>query len=151
MGRYPGTRRRFTKFASTPKGRSYPPLDRQRCEQWKDLVFHCLTEYGMPRYQRGLFLGISAVYYAARDAGCEGRFLSRDDFICAIREKLEELLDGHNLDNRTVANLALTAVLVEYSLHRRSAPLPQASLSQRLGPPPSFASANGPLETTVRN
>jgi len=57
------------------------PVCPERLEQWRELVTTCADESHFPTEQRGLFVGISAVYYAAKLAVCEDKVLKRDEFL----------------------------------------------------------------------
>jgi len=71
---------------------------------------------------RGVYIGISAVFYAAKEAGCTERLMPRDAFLGALSGKLNELLanppkpqekDGKIMyDHRPFSNLVLVREIV---------------------------------------
>lgn len=94
------------------------PVDGKRLSQWHDLVKCCAEERKMPSNQRGLFVGISAYFYAAKLAGCAEVILERDPFLAKLYQKRDQLMMEGGTDGRGLANLTLVAALLEYTLHR---------------------------------
>jgi len=92
-------------------------VDAKRLQMWSDLVEACTEELGLPTQQRGLFVGISAVFYAAYAAKCDGRILERDDFLERLSACRAELMTGEG-HGRELANLTMVIVLVRSVLHR---------------------------------
>jgi hypothetical protein len=95
------------------------PVSRELLEEWRELVLCCAEEVDVPRGQRGLFVGITAFFYAAKLAGCEDRILEKADFIDALEFKKEELLENGGT-GRDLANLTLVAALVGHVLHSKA-------------------------------
>jgi len=94
------------------------PVDANRLELWRQLVCSCAEERGLPTQQRGLYVGISALYYAAKLAGCAGEVLVRDTFLRCLKAKRDELLKDAMGSGRDLANLTLVMSLVQFVLHR---------------------------------
>jgi len=118
-----GDAARPSKFASTPKETrpAWPedgPVDKSRLDLWRMLVRCCAEERGIPTEQRGLFVGISALFYAAKLAGCAGTVLPRDAFLERLAARRNELLRDGACNGRDLANLTLVMTMVEFVLHR---------------------------------
>jgi len=96
------------------------PVCPERLEQWRELVTTCADESHFPTEQRGLFVGISAVYYAAKLAGCEDKVLKRDEFLERLELQRNALMKEGGHDRRGLSNLVLVAALVQFVLHRTS-------------------------------
>lgn len=79
---------------------------------WAQRVWHALESSGHPRGLEGLFVGISAVYYAAKTCKVEDRLVQRNEAIDALEKTLDNLDPS---DHRTIANLTLVRELLEYS------------------------------------
>eukprot|EP00927_Polykrikos_kofoidii_P018857 TRINITY_DN18782_c0_g1_i1.p1 TRINITY_DN18782_c0_g1~~TRINITY_DN18782_c0_g1_i1.p1 ORF type:complete len:1208 (+),score=179.78 TRINITY_DN18782_c0_g1_i1:187-3810(+) len=94
------------------------PVDDLQLSLWSELVLRIAEERQMPSGQRGLFVGISACYYAAKLAGCDEKILERDLFLDHIHRKRDELLEDGGKDGRGLSNLALVSSLTQYCLHR---------------------------------
>merc|ERR1719163_1413915 len=82
------------------------------------MIVACSEELELPSQCRGLFVGISAVFYAAKAAGCAGKILPRDVFLGKLHAKINELMEKGGQAGRDLANLTLVASLVEFILHR---------------------------------
>jgi hypothetical protein len=95
------------------------PVSMELLEEWRDLVLCCADEVEVPHSQRGLFVGISAFFYAAKLAGCEDQILEKSDFIDALESKIEELLESGGT-GRDLANLTLVSALVGHVLHSKA-------------------------------
>jgi len=87
---------------------------------WRELAAECIREHGLPTQLLGMFVGISAVYHAAVEAGCDGKLLPRDEFLSNLQRRCDELLacDQHN--GRAISNLTLIAAIVESVLSEES-------------------------------
>lgn len=93
-------------------------VDPKRLQLWKELVSACATEKGFPITKRGLFVGISAVFYAAQEAGCDDRLMEASAFLERLEQRRHELLlDAGKNHGRPLANLTLVVALVETVLH----------------------------------
>lgn len=94
----------------------------QRMGEWADLIKCCLKEHQVVSGQRGLFLGITAVYYAAKDAGVDCQLIRRDEFVTAVADRIDQAMAMSQgvggADPRLLANLVLVKTLVEHVLHR---------------------------------
>jgi hypothetical protein len=92
-------------------------------DEWRSHIVETIEQMQMSRGSlRGLFVGISAIFYAAQAAGVEERILPRDDFVEALEQKLAELLKREKPmkeeDNRRkISNLVLTIELSRGLLH----------------------------------
>ncbi|CAK0870644.1 unnamed protein product [Prorocentrum cordatum] len=95
------------------------PVSRELLEEWRDLVVCCAEEVDVPRGQRGLFVGITAFFYAAKLAGCEDRILEKSEFLDALEAKKEELLESGGT-GRDLANLTLVAALGDHVMHNKA-------------------------------
>lgn len=79
---YPGVTKRDLKFGGL--------LDR-----WREVVRSCIREQGLPpRDLRGLFVGISAIFYAAKACGCAEKILPKRAFLGFLEAELERLFEG---------------------------------------------------------
>eukprot|EP00403_Amphidinium_massartii_P020864 CAMPEP_0178393008 /NCGR_PEP_ID=MMETSP0689_2-20121128/11968_1 /TAXON_ID=160604 /ORGANISM="Amphidinium massartii, Strain CS-259" /LENGTH=1116 /DNA_ID=CAMNT_0020013591 /DNA_START=121 /DNA_END=3468 /DNA_ORIENTATION=- len=94
------------------------PVDATLLQQWRDLVLICAEERDIPRERRGMFVGISAVFYAAKLANCAEMVLDRDTFLNRLDRKMGELLAAGGKDGRGLANIVLVHSLVETVLHK---------------------------------
>mmetsp|Transcript_64668 Transcript_64668/g.140841 ORF Transcript_64668/g.140841 Transcript_64668/m.140841 type:complete len:1198 (-) Transcript_64668:69-3662(-) len=94
------------------------PVPERRLELWEQLVERCAEERGLPYEQRGLYVGISAVYYAAKLAKCDGLILERDIFLAHLEKRRDELVKEGSLEGRGLTNLTLVIVLVRFVLHK---------------------------------
>jgi len=116
---YPDTRKSARRFLATNKDQAaIHKMSEERLADWKDLVGNAVREHGMSQGQRGLFLGISAIYYAAKEAQIADRLVSRDEFLTAVQLRVERLMIEGGSDERAIANLTLVLVLVEHVLHK---------------------------------
>merc|ERR1711959_90066 len=61
----------------------------------------------------GVFFGISGMFFAALDAGCEGQLLPRDVFVAALESRLTELLDPLHVVDEDLRLKISTLVLVK--------------------------------------
>jgi len=93
------------------------PVDPKRLRLWRDLVEACAAENGLPTQQRGLFVGISAVYYAAAEAKCDGLVLERDVFVERLERRRDELVVEGSTAGRALSNITLVLGLVKAVLH----------------------------------
>eukprot|EP00928_Gymnodinium_smaydae_P008522 TRINITY_DN13101_c0_g2_i1.p1 TRINITY_DN13101_c0_g2~~TRINITY_DN13101_c0_g2_i1.p1 ORF type:complete len:1186 (+),score=269.39 TRINITY_DN13101_c0_g2_i1:291-3848(+) len=94
------------------------PVDPKSLETWEQLVRSCCEDFGLPNERRGLFVGISAVFYAAKAAKCDQQILDRDVFLTKLRAKRTQLMGDGGTKGRDLANLTLVIALVESVLHR---------------------------------
>jgi len=94
------------------------PVDRGSLDLWRQLIASCAEERGLPTQQRGLFVGISALFYAAKLAGCAGEVMPRDAFLLRLAKRRGELMEDGKGSGRDLANLTLVMTIVEYVLHR---------------------------------
>lgn len=95
------------------------PVHAEKLQLWRELIDACGEEIELPGAQRGLFVGISAIFYAAKAAGCDGQILARDVFLEKLRAKIEVLsASGGKGSGRDIANLVLVSGLVKFILHR---------------------------------
>jgi hypothetical protein len=132
---------RTSEFTSIPAGNKTPltadtlgyamwprtePMTEEKIEKWRN---HIQTEIGKmdlpPNLKgnlRGVYIGISAVFYAAKSAGCAEELLPKAIFLERLREKLRKLLDdppppkeknGEEVhDHREFSNLVLVETLI---------------------------------------
>jgi len=122
---FPETRRKARELLCGPGGLSETrpawteegPTEHKRVQLWKELVAACALERGFPINRRGLFVGISAVYYAAVEAGCENKLMEVGHFLKCLENKRQELLSMASGNGRLLANLTLVAALVQTVLH----------------------------------
>jgi len=78
-----------------------------------------------PSALRGIFVGISGMFYAARDAGITERLITKQDCLAALAAALDSELGTRGADNekklqshqQKVANLAMAHALVGKILH----------------------------------
>lgn len=87
---------------------------------WRTLVQSLAEENDFPTGVRGLFVGISAVFYAAKLAGCDNKLLSRDGFLGHLQAKHDFLMKEVGKDGRGLANLTLVSGLVKAVLHKNA-------------------------------
>eukprot|EP00929_Paragymnodinium_shiwhaense_P056677 TRINITY_DN28369_c0_g1_i1.p1 TRINITY_DN28369_c0_g1~~TRINITY_DN28369_c0_g1_i1.p1 ORF type:complete len:1204 (+),score=282.62 TRINITY_DN28369_c0_g1_i1:72-3683(+) len=93
--------------------------DKEKLDLWFELVQTCAEEHGLPRDLRGLFVGITAVWYAAKAAKVDSKIMARDEFLFALDEQRTVLMSqGGKGCGRTLANITLVMAFVSYSLHR---------------------------------
>jgi len=103
--------------------------------KWRDRINDCFTALRtsgefpekMDKGLRGLYIGISAVFYAAKSAGCAEVILQKASFLQCLEKKLEELMvkppkpktvgDREVHDHREIANLTLVHTVVDRVLH----------------------------------
>jgi len=104
--------------ATRPAWSEDGPVDKERLTLWYNLLQACADERGFASQKRGLFVGISAIFYAAKLAGCDQMVLERDAFIAKLDAKRDALLAKGGTDGRGLANLTLVMALVDFSLHR---------------------------------
>eukprot|EP00747_Dinoflagellata_sp_TGD_P048649 gnl/TRDRNA2_/TRDRNA2_145733_c1_seq1.p1 gnl/TRDRNA2_/TRDRNA2_145733_c1~~gnl/TRDRNA2_/TRDRNA2_145733_c1_seq1.p1 ORF type:complete len:1161 (+),score=168.05 gnl/TRDRNA2_/TRDRNA2_145733_c1_seq1:236-3484(+) len=124
-GRYAHTRRYFLKLVDEFHLRNGDSTTwtRKRLVLWEELITNGLLERSMPMIQRGVFLGIGAVYHAAKEAKCADRLLHKDALVTMLRAKSEELLMAvHDMEDSStmlsLANVTLVRVIIEHTLHR---------------------------------
>lgn len=90
-------------------------------DDWRSHIIATIKQMKMPRASlRGLFVGISAIFYAANDAGVGERLLPRDDFLAALEKKLAQLLKDPPKGEdrrRIISNLVLASELSRGLLH----------------------------------
>jgi len=94
------------------------PANQRSLELWSDLVTASVDELDLPTNCRGIFVGISAIFYAAKLAKCDGRLLMRDEFLASLKGKRDALMADGGQDGRGLSNLTLVIALVEACLHR---------------------------------
>jgi hypothetical protein len=102
-----------------PAWREDGPTSRAKLEEWKALVECCAEESELPKSQRGLFVGITAIFYAAKLAGCDSHILGKQEFLAALDSKTQDLLASGG-SGRDLANLTLVAALVDHVLHHKA-------------------------------
>lgn len=115
---------------SVPLGNRTPVVDGRtgtgawtpaRVRAWTDVVNEYLNKHQVVTGQRGLFLGITAVYYAAKAVHVDGLLLERDEFLSALTSSIDKALEEEGHDEsyiRLVSNLTLVKALVKHVLHR---------------------------------
>ena len=75
---------------------------------------------------RGVLVGISGVFYAAKAAGCAEELLTRDQFVQSLedtlKDKLVNLPEASKLAawRKDVANLTLVITVITHGLHSSS-------------------------------
>lgn len=100
------------------------PVDNKRIDMWEELILACAAESDLPSGQRGLFVGISAVFYAAKSAKCDGRVMDREQFLEKLEQRKIEVLSGSTSgkeqknQGRELANIVMVKALVSYVLHK---------------------------------
>jgi len=103
------------------------PMSSNLVEAWRTRIRKEIASMDLPHKLngnlRGVFIGISAVYYAAQLAGCAECLLPKASFLQQLGEKLDELLarprepkeskgGGLVYDHRDVSNLVLVSEIV---------------------------------------
>lgn len=115
-----------------PMWPKHEPMTEQRIEDWRALIREEMDFMDLPprlqRNLRGLYVGISAVYYAASLANCAETIMPKTIFLGKIADKLRDLLEDPpapkagpsggqpSYDHRAFANLALVYEVVDYVL-----------------------------------
>eukprot|EP00927_Polykrikos_kofoidii_P073434 TRINITY_DN69474_c0_g1_i1.p1 TRINITY_DN69474_c0_g1~~TRINITY_DN69474_c0_g1_i1.p1 ORF type:complete len:572 (-),score=96.44 TRINITY_DN69474_c0_g1_i1:153-1868(-) len=101
---------------------STPPTDGE-ITKWTERVKEGLRQESFPRDMRGLFVGITATFYAAKEAKCADRVLSKAEALASLRARLVECR-GPGCDPaaaaRSCANLSLVMALLDWVLHAES-------------------------------
>lgn len=88
------------------------PVTSEQLQTWAASVHSSLVHANFPQGLTGLFVGISAVFYAAKECGLAGKFVSRATALQAIHSRLNTL-DRNDL--RTAANLVLLQGLLQFA------------------------------------
>lgn len=90
-----------------------------KLDLWRRMIKACCEEQMLPTSCRGLFVGISAVFYAAKAAGCANKILTRDEFLHELAKKITALGEKAGKGTgRDTANLTLVYEVVNFMLHR---------------------------------
>jgi hypothetical protein len=84
-----------------------------------------LRQATFPTGLRGLFIGISATYYAAKESSCADRVMTKGEVIAAFSTKIEGLLaqagnagdDATEKCRKSMANMSLVRELLNWVLH----------------------------------
>merc|ERR1712113_861545 len=100
--------------SSVPAWPEDGPVKIDRLQKGKMLAETCAKERGLPEKQRGLFVGISGIFYAAKAAGCDGKILQRDKFLEKLQIKIDEYLADKGKEGRNLANLQLVQAVVSH-------------------------------------
>jgi len=90
---------------------STPVTNDEKC-LWVERIRDSLAHSKYPQALCGLFVGISAVYHACKQAGLADRVVGKLEVIKGLSDALSKL-DG--TDHRQVANLMLVKELISYS------------------------------------
>merc|ERR1712150_169770 len=77
-----------------------------------------MGERHLPSDRRGLFVGISGIFYAAKAAHCDGKVLQQHVFLECLEKRRDELMAEGGHKGRDIANLTLVTELVRHVLHR---------------------------------
>lgn len=92
---------------------STPVTNDEKC-LWVERIRDSLASSKYPQALCGLFVGISAVYHACKQAGLADRVVGKLEVIKGLSDALAKL-DG--TDHRQVANLMLVKELIAYAFH----------------------------------
>mmetsp|Transcript_27108 Transcript_27108/g.75585 ORF Transcript_27108/g.75585 Transcript_27108/m.75585 type:complete len:967 (-) Transcript_27108:125-3025(-) len=101
---------------------STPPAEAE-VGAWVEMVSKALTEETFPQSLRGLFVGISATFYAAKEANIAGRVVSKAEAIDAFNARIAECTGASMTGQdggaaaRSAANVALVRCLLDWVLH----------------------------------
>jgi len=111
-------------------------VERSDLMAWQERVREVLagqrgTHGRWPSQRRGIFIGISSMFYAAETAGIDRRLVSKRRALEALRAALEHELVQHGPDDtldevggtihqQRLANLAMTLVVIQHVLHEEA-------------------------------
>eukprot|EP00928_Gymnodinium_smaydae_P072393 TRINITY_DN55767_c0_g1_i1.p1 TRINITY_DN55767_c0_g1~~TRINITY_DN55767_c0_g1_i1.p1 ORF type:complete len:582 (-),score=134.61 TRINITY_DN55767_c0_g1_i1:84-1829(-) len=101
---------------------SCPPTPAE-VDAWTDQVQQGLASSNFPRGIEGLVVGISATFYAAKEAGIDDRIISKAEAVEAFSRRLAAVLNcgteaaAAKAAMRSAANVALVRALVQHALH----------------------------------
>lgn len=79
---------------------------------WVERIRAALHHEGFPQGLTGLFVGISAFFYAAKTAGVEDRIVEKHEVVVALANSLA---NAKETDHKTIANLILTKELISWA------------------------------------
>ena len=74
-------------------------MSRADLNNWRELIrdtIDAAVQCGMQKEVRGLFVGISAVFYAADACGCAEKILPKYKFLAHLERKINETLQKHS-------------------------------------------------------
>lgn len=104
-------------------GKAVAPV---QIQEWQHRIRMALEAGKWPSGRRGVFVGISSMYHAAKAAGIDQRLVSRGQALAALKLALaQELTDGsgsnHGNGNKThqqiVANMIIVVTVIEHVMH----------------------------------
>lgn len=114
---------------SVPLGNRKPASDKmfslpptaEEIAAWAARFRTALKKADFPGSLKGLFVGISATFYAAKEAGCADCVMPRSDAIAALTARLNELTAGGGAEAeadgaKSAANVALVRELLDWVL-----------------------------------
>lgn len=96
---------------------SFPPRD-EEVAAWASAVREGLEAAGFPRGLGGFFVGITAAFYAAKEAGCAERVVTKAEALEALATRLETcgICSDGSVAARSAANVALVRELLDWTL-----------------------------------
>jgi len=109
-----------TQLYSLPVGNRFPiinrmfskPVEIDERSLWVERIRDGLRSSSFPQGVTGLFVGISAMYYAAKAAGVANRIVAKQEVVLKLSDTLSKV-DVN--DHRTVANLTLVKEIISWT------------------------------------